>query len=272
MNHLIAKTKGRKGAYYKVISSKSIFALPNDLANTKEYEASYKLEDEEWFVINEFSDKTFCLDFLKPKFISTDFEQISSKAYKVIDFICSIQKDKYFFQKITPNQLVQKKWLSLSTKITFVEDEDLIIVNSLPDAIYDKPNDRLYFKKLPTISGIFKGIEVLYREATDEETKTFLSYDFLSPQNNYTAQSVKTANRKRIAMAMDSLKKYDDKQRQNVFKYIQEYCKGVKFEDNAFKIETEDDLKLILYGIEQRYYTTLLGNEKRLANSITKLS
>ena len=38
-----------------------------------------------------------------------------------------------------------------------------------------------------------------------------------------------------------------------------------------FTIESENDLKSLLYGIEQRYYTTLLGNEKRLANSVTTI-
>ena len=42
-----------------------------------------------------------------------------------------------------------------------------------------------------------------------------------------------------------------------------------KFIGLAFHVESEDDLKKLLYGIEQRYYTTKVGNEKRLANSIT---
>jgi hypothetical protein len=39
--------------------------------------------------------------------------------------------------------------------------------------------------------------------------------------------------------------------------------------DESFSISNEEDLKKLLYGIEQRYYTTKVGNEKRLANSIT---
>jgi hypothetical protein len=33
----------------------------------------------------------------------------------------------------------------------------------------------------------------------------------------------------------------------------------------------EEELKKLLYGIEQRYYTTRQGGERRLANSITPL-
>ena len=34
---------------------------------------------------------------------------------------------------------------------------------------------------------------------------------------------------------------------------------------------SEKELKELIYGIEQRYYTTEIGNEKRLANSVIKL-
>ena len=36
-------------------------------------------------------------------------------------------------------------------------------------------------------------------------------------------------------------------------------------------IGSEENLKQLMYGIEQRYYTTPIGNEKRLANSITTI-
>ena len=40
---------------------------------------------------------------------------------------------------------------------------------------------------------------------------------------------------------------------------------------NTFDIGSEKELKELIYGIEQRYYTTEIGNEKRLANSVIKL-
>ena len=51
--------------------------------------------------------------------------------------------------------------------------------------------------------------------------------------------------------------------------YIHEYCPKVNFKDESFEIKTEEDLKDVLFGIDQRYYTTPFGHEKRLANSIT---
>jgi hypothetical protein len=120
---------------------------------------------------------------------------------------------------------------------------------------------------------IFKGIDALYREATQNETETFLANDFIQLNNGYSVENVKTANRKRIAMAMDTLSKFTPTEKNGIFKYIKGYCKNLKFDKktSSFTIECEDDLKHLLYGIEQRYYTTKLGAEKRLANSITPI-
>src|SRR5665811_928537 len=157
MNHLLAKTKGKKGNFYKVLSNKTIFSTPDDLKNAKEYDANYKLEDDEWFLI------------------------------------------------------------SASPKL--VADKPIIIINNSADGIYDKDEDIFYFKKLTSVSGIFKGIEVLYREATNDETETFLKNDFIKLEDGYDADSVKTANRKRIAMAMDTLNKFSKDEKKQVFSY-----------------------------------------------------
>jgi hypothetical protein len=72
-------------------------------------------------------------------------------------------------------------------------------------------------------------------------------------------------------MVMDTLNNYSKKERKQVFSYIQEYCKKVTFKNDSFEIRSEEDLKQILFGIDQRYYTTILNKEKRLANSIIKI-
>jgi hypothetical protein len=271
MNHLIVKIRGKNGGFLKVLSGKSVFSLPKDLNNPKAYEADYKLEDDQWFAIEKFSEKDYCIDLLKKRFISTEYNQITNKDYQSIEYLCSAQSGKYYFQKISPSQLIKKTWLSISKNPKLIQDERIIVINHIPDAIYIKDKDTLYFKKLNSIASIFKGIEILYREATKEETESFLKSDFIKLGNDYSADSVKSTNRKRIAMAIEALNKFPESERKNVFSYIQEYCKKVKFENNSFNIGTEEDLKQVLYGINQRYYTTPFGKEKRLANSVTKL-
>ena len=97
-----------------------------------------------------------------------------------------------------------------------------------PDAIYQKNNDTLYFQSLSKLKKIFKGIEELYREATDEETTEFLNSSFINLTSGYSTLEVKTANRKRITMALETLKKFNPKEKKQIVKYISKYCKNLK--------------------------------------------
>jgi len=66
-----------------------------------------------------------------------------------------------------------------------------------------------------------------------------------------------------------------DQDKAEVHSYIEKYCeKKLNFnkQDSKFEISTDDELKLLLYGIEQRFYTTPFGHEKRLANSVVSLA
>ncbi|WP_419878658.1 ATP F0F1 synthase synthase [Brevibacillus centrosporus] len=274
MNYLVAKTKGVRGEFYKVISDTEIFPLPEDLANRVAYDPAYKLEEDEWFTITNFSEQEFFIDFLKRRFFSTDYNQISVSEYNKIEYLCAVQSNLYFFQKISDSLLIKKKFISLSATPVFIQNEPIVIVNKTPDAIFDKNSDVLYFKKLSTISSIFRGIDSLYKEATQSETEQFLQNDFIQLEEGYDASKVKTANRKRIALAMDTLATYSSQDRKSIFTYIKEYCEDLQYDEykSNFKLKSEEDLKKLLYGIEQRYYTTMLGGEKRLANSVLVLN
>lgn len=273
MNHLLAKTKGRNGDFLKIISNEEIFELPDDLNNQIEFDSNYKLEDDEWFSIQAFSGKGYYIEFLRRRFISTDFNQITREGYNNIDYLCAYQSGIYYFQKISTSQVIRKKYFAFSDEPTLVENEPIIVIDNYPDAIYVKNEDILYFKKLTAITGIFKGIDQLYQEATQEETEEFLENDFITLENNYSADKVKKANRKRIAMAMATLQQFTPAQKQDIFTYIREYCVDLVFDENeeSFAISGDEDLKKLLFGIEQRYYTTRQGGEKRLANSIIPL-
>ena len=69
-------------------------------------------------------------------------------------------------------------------------------------------------------------------------------------------------------MAVETMEKFDSAQRQEVITYIHGYCPTLSYQNGAFSIGTDNELKQLLYGIEQRYYTTTITKEKRLANSI----
>ncbi|MFA6152675.1 MAG: hypothetical protein WC716_15230 [Chitinophagaceae bacterium] len=269
MNYLLAKVK-RKTNLFRVLSTQqNIFNLPV-LDDCLAYNPATLLDEEQWYTLADFSDSQYCTDFFKNDFDSVNHIQITNDDASKMSYLCSVQNSNYFFQVINSSLLIRRKWFALD-ELSIEADRPIVTINNDADAIYDKVNDVLYFKKLSTANSIFKGIDQLYREATNVETETFLQSDFLRMMNNFDSNAVKVPNRKRIALVMDTLNGYNDQQRTDIFTYMQGYIQ-VPFVNNAFEIETEEHLKHILYGIEQRFYTTQLGNERRIANSIITIA
>lgn len=275
MNHVIAKIriKGNVPKYRKIISDITLYILPQDLDPHIPYSPSHNLDEDSWFGIDNFSQQSFYLDELKENFVSTAYDMLKSDEINKLDFLCSVQDGNYYyFQKISKTQLLGRKKIYLGEQFKYLEDSKDIVINDVADAIYIKDIDILYFKKLSSITGIFKGIDGLYREATQEETRTFLESEFIQLSEEFDAAQVKQANRKRIAMAIDIVNSFEDDQKEIVFDTIKDYCPDLVTENGTFKIASENDLKLLLYGIDQRFYTTPDGKEKRIANSVIKLS
>ena len=280
MNHTIAKirSRARQGSKYrKILSGETLYTLPDNLTHHVAYTPAHNLDEDCWFGLAAFSREAFCLDILQTAFVSAEYNTLltQDEADK-IDFIFSYQDEDgepiYYFQNITKSQLQYKRFIRLGDDYTFNDNSRSITINSIPDAIYMPSRDILYFKRLSLLSGIFVGISDLYREATQAETSTFLESDFISLQEGFSADHVKQSNRKRIALALDSMNRFDNAQRTAVFGCIMDYCPGLIAEDGAFNISNEQELKLLLYGIEQRFYTTPDGRERRIANSIITLT
>lgn len=270
MNYLLAKVK-RKQTLFKVLSTDNdIYDLPVDLPNTIDYNPATLLDEEDWYKLESFSNTGYASDFIKNDFDSVNHNQIVQADKGNISYLCAIQGDNCFFQIINSGQLIKKKWFSLD-ELAIEEDKPIITINKNADVVYNKGNNILFFKKLSAANAIFNGMDQLYREATDAETQTFLANDFLRLTNGYNALAVKVPNRKRIAMVMNTLNAFSPQAKTDILAYIQTYIQ-VPYVNDAFEIETEDHLKLVLYGIEQRFYTTQQGNEKRIANSIITLA
>lgn len=272
MNYLLAKIKGQDAEFLKVMSyERDIFDMP-DLSDNQVYLPSYKLEDGEWYKLDNFLSRGYENSLIGITFNSTDYNQITKKQYSKINYLCSKQGEFFLFQKMFSPSLLNKKWFQISDAPTLEIDKPIIILNSFADAVYDLNGDNLYFRNIARIKSMFRGIEELYREATQAEVDAFLKHDFISLEETFTSNNVKTANRKRIAMAIDTLNQFTEDDKKRIFQYIRSYCEDVPIDADTFLVSREEHLKKILYGIEQRYYTTPLGNEKRLANSILKLT
>jgi hypothetical protein len=271
MDQVLTKVKGHsKKTIFKLLSDQTLF---DELIITDdacvEYVPDHNLDEDSWFKIDQFSERKYCIEILKKDFDSKDYDDLPKTKFKDIIQLYAIQGDNFYFQKITPSLFVSKKMIAFGEAATLESSDKRLVVNAFPDAVYFKNTDKLVFKNLATISSIFKGIDVLYKEATDEDVETFLEEDFIELSGDFSIKKVSKPNRKRVALAMDTLSAMPAEDRDQMCSYIHSYCeKKLKFDkDNSkFEVTTDDELKYLLYGIEQRFYTTPLGHEKRLAN------
>ncbi|MGJ8526017.1 hypothetical protein LMG33818_001765 [Halomonadaceae bacterium LMG 33818] len=273
MDQIIAKVKRkRRKQYFKLISDEVLFeTVAIDFNSCIDYDPDHNLDEDSWFKIEQFSQQDFCIDLLKKNFDSKDFDDLTKKQFSDITYLISIQKDDFYFQKITPSLFIKRKTLIFGEAVKLDESKNRLIVNPVPDAVYFKESDVLIFRNLAAISSIFRGIDELYREATNEEVTQFLSQSFIELESGYNTNRVSKPNRRRIGLAMVTLQNMSKEDRDNLSNYINEYCiDKLNYDKNKqkFKITTDTDLKLLLYGIEQRFYTTPFGHEKRIANSV----
>ncbi|RRV31354.1 ATP F0F1 synthase synthase [Stutzerimonas stutzeri] len=273
MDHVLARVKRlTKKPFFKLISDHTLYENTKvNLATCVPYSPDHNLDEDSWFKVEQFSQQPFCIDLLKSDFDSKDYDDLKKEQFPNIAYIFAVQGEDFYFQKITSSLFIRKKIIGFGEAAAVEESSNRLMINDQPDAIYFKKSNTLAFRNLAAISGIFKGIDELYREATQQETETFLQAEFVDLKNNYDASKVSKPNRKRIALAMDSLEKLSDQERVDILAYIGDYCdKKLKFDQTTkkFEVSTDDELKLLLYGIEQRFYTTLFGQERRLANSV----
>ncbi len=276
MKNICVKLSQRENKKYRKMLSSEETIFPEfdpDNTSTSPYTPGATLQDDDWFCITNAKGKDYSIDLLSEPFSTADMDSLTRAEFDKIDYLFVIDDRFIFFQNVSKSKLVsQKRIVHFGEGFTYKTDCAEIVIRDLPDAIYDKTTDSLYFRRLESITGIFRGIDMLYREATQEETDTFLANDFISLKDDYSSNKVKTANRKRIALAAKTLSELDESDRKNIFKYIGDYCPDLKVSENAFEVGSENELKMLLYGIEQRFYTTPVGGEKRIANSIIALN
>lgn len=289
MDYLLAEIKGRNGGLSMVLSDKTVFDVIPSFVNTRAYDDDYKLQNGEWFVVDEFSSKSYCLDILKNNFDATAYSNLSKKLYRKIAYVISVQEDEggneiYIFQNVTSSLLLSKqKFISFdpfpdiavtgftnTDQASLVNNENILVLKELPDCYYVKAEDKLYFRNLSSITSIFEGINELYNEATDDEVQTLFDMEMVDLGADFGVDKVKIPNRRKIKEALAMYNSFSDERKQKLPTYVSKYCPSLFDEETQkFKINSEKELTELLNGMNQRYYTTEIDEEKRLANSVT---
>lgn len=276
MNQVYVKIRlrGKANKYRKLLSTdENLYCSPDELIESScPYTPGATLETGEWFKISEFSEKNFSIEITQKDYETVDYDSLQKAEYSQVDYLFAKIDDNLFFQNISKSKLVKKKGiLGFGEGYRYERETAILFINEYPDAIYIPAEDALYFQRLEPIASIFGGISELYREATEHEVEEFLQNDFIDLTDGFESSKVKVANRKRIAMAMDTLSKMHDDDKKQIFAYICDYCPDIVTPEQKFKVGSEENLKMVLFGIEQRFYTTLVGGEKRIANSVVPL-
>ena len=112
MDYLIAKIKGRGSNYAKLLTDKTTYDTIPDFSQCRAYDDDYKLRGDVWFVVENFSAKSYCLEILKNPFDITTYSYLNFDGYKKIDFSIAVQGDDdhriFIFQNVTPSSLYGK--------------------------------------------------------------------------------------------------------------------------------------------------------------------
>lgn len=270
MDFLFVKTKGRQGTFRKVLSNQTVYSDISEFDDKRPYNDELNLRDGQWFVLEQFSQKDYAPALVTEVFNSAVWSQISRADYDKIDYIVSVQNDGnlLIFQNVTTRLIYKRQsLLSLDEQPSLINKDYTLIINTNADAYYVRDIDSLFFKRLSNITSIFPGINELYNEATDAEVDSLFRLSMLHVNPNFTRDKVKTANRRKIREALDMYNNYTAEQKIQLPTYLQKYCADLIYDEQEgkFEISTEKTLSLLLNGLCQRYYTTEISNEKKVA-------
>jgi len=281
MSCLLAKIKRKRAQpYRKITSDNPVFdTLDFSVLSAVEYSPDYKLDEDEWFKLENFNTASYCLDLLKTNFDSKDHNDITKPEFEEISYLVSVQNNSFYFQNVTASSFLRLKTIfygeiALGDVSKIVENNKQIVLKKIPDAVYEVSSNTLFFRDLSAITSIFDGIGLLYKDATQTEVDTFLQQSFINKSSDYKSENVSALNRRLIKSAVDIIATLSPQQQSQMFQYVDSYCANdITFDPQTkkFEINSDADLKTLLYGLQERFYTTILGQEKRLANSIKKL-
>lgn len=270
MDFLFVKTKGKQGTFRKVLSNQTVYNDIPDFEDKRPYNDELNLRDGQWFVLEHFSEKDYAPILIEEDFNSAAWSQISREDYDKIDYIVSVQNDGnlLIFQNVTTRLIYKRQsLLSLDEQPSLINKDHTLVINTYADAYYVRNTDSLYFKRLSNITSIFSGINELYNEATDAEVDSLFRLSMLHVDPDFTRDKVKTANRRKIKEALDMYNNYTVEQKTQLPNYLKKYCSDLVYDEHLgkFEISTEKTLTLLLNGLCQRYYTTEISNEKKVA-------
>ncbi len=245
----------------------------------------YKLDDNEWFYVDiNAEDKVMMMAPYLPALDSTvDANNIISSQYKELAVLYLASKDSDGKIKIIFNRIFNKFYIASKVYLKFIDsgeatvttEENMVEFNSNVDAYWDDATSKLYFKSYSTIKPLFKGIDKFYRSATSEEVDSFVNSDFFKVEKSFKSENLGERALKHIAGIIDE--ESIDLNNLEVRKKYNEYAKGYSEsgisinKDGKFILTKVSDLTHVINLLQERYYTSQITKEKRVAHSTSNI-
>lgn len=236
-----------------------------------DYSPETLLEEGHFYRLEKFSTFQFFPDWLKKPVDSKDYFDIEKKDYQEISYIVEIDNDNTFtFQSLNKSTYLKcRKFFELGEEITVEDKKTILVIKEIPDAYYDRSTDSLFFRNLIYLEKLFPGASSLYKEATNDQVKDFLTSGIFTLQNNFTSENVSVLNRKKIALCLNTFSQLTPAQKSLISQSVQSHKPSLYDSvSNSYVVDSDESLKLVLYALQERFFTTIATNKKTIANSV----
>lgn len=274
MGTLIAKIKN-ENQWAKICDQIEIGALDQlDLSDSMVYDPNNNVAHQ-WFRIENLRNTEYFNDLFGNPIESGELVTINVNQLDDIKYFAYYADNKFYIQRMLTGCYIRKAgFWTTGNRIQFSNDNKMVTINPIPDGIYDLNTDTLYFQELNRLYNIFSSIKNEYVQGTSSSIHEFLSNDIISLSEDFSEDKVSLSNRKRIFEVAKVYNTYSSAQKEELKRYICDFSNGdldYNEHDRKFKINNDTDLRLLLFGMNMRFYKQPLSDEVQVATSSTSI-
>ena len=230
----------------------------------KLYSPRSSLDKGQWFYLCDIKHKKYFDEILigndTVRYPLFDHQKLSDCRH-ILDY----HNDCLCVQNINGHRIFKKRFIWNRGELT--NSSDKLVINEVPDFIYDRVKDRLLFRNISAVRTLLPGIIEEYREATDDEVREFIDLMDIKLVGGYTQNDIKTRNRKLIALISSRIDNLSDSKRKELFDYVREYC-PMYVVDSNLTVKSDKELNELLYALDERFYKTPVTGVTRKALTV----
>lgn len=274
MGTLIAKVKS-EAQWVKIRDQIEIDVLDRlDLSDSMVYDSNNNVAHQ-WFRIENFRSTEYFNEIFANHIDAGELTTIHVNQLDDIKYFAYYTDNKFYIQRMLTGCYIKKAgFWSTGDTIEFANDNKMVTINPIPDGVYDLNSDTLYFLELNRLYSIFSNIKKEYVQGTSGSIHEFLANDIISLDENFSEGKVSLSNRKRISEVARVYNAYSMEQKEELKNYICQFSHGdleYNEHERKFSIKNDIDLRLLLFGMQMRFYKQPLNDDVQVATSTTSL-